>query len=115
MKRLAAPIFTVAFCAVAFLAIASEFKSRIITPGGKTLTIIVPDGQFLTISNFTQEGNSSPRGTVIVTFATPTPAPTSTPSPTPTPTPTPPGATPTPTPSPTPTPTPSPTPTPTPP
>src|SRR6202035_5085759 len=119
MKRLVAPQSIIFFCFVGSFAIAHAFKSQVITPISAPLTIIVPDGEFLTINNFTQEGSSSPRGTVIVTFATPTPAPTPTltptPAPTPSPTPTPPTPTPSPTPTPTPTLTPTPTPTPTPP
>src|SRR5438270_12550751 len=111
MKTLLAPQSIVFFCLVGSFAIASEFKSHVITPISAPLTIIVPSGRFLTISNFTQEGASSPRGTVIVTFGTPTPTPTPTPAPTATPTPT---TTPTPTATPTPTTTPTPTPTPSP-
>jgi hypothetical protein len=84
-------------CLCVAVSLASEFKSAVVTTS--TLTIVVPDKHFLLIRNFTQEGNSSPRGVVVVSFATPAPTATPTPSGTPTP---PPSPTPTPTPTPTP-------------
>src|SRR5260370_18021298 len=109
MKRLVARQSIFFFLLPVCLAVATPFRSQVITPISAPLQIIVPNGRFLTISNFTQEGNSSPRGTVVVTFATPTPSPLpsttpTTPSPTcsPSPCPPPPSHTPTPTPTPTP-------------
>src|SRR5438876_5102820 len=95
-------------CALGAVAIASSFKTVVIT--NSTFSINVPDHHFLRIYNFTQEGGST-RGVVIAAAATPTATPTPTPTPSATPTPTgTPTATPTPTAPPTPTPTPTPTP-----
>src|SRR6266566_1243274 len=85
-------------CALGAVAIASSFKTVVIT--NSTLSINVPDHHFLRIYNFTQEGGST-RGVVIAAAATPTATPTPTPTPSATPTPTgTPTATPTPTPPP---------------
>ena len=67
MKRQTAAALVIAsFCAVASFVIAGEFKSVVITPKSESLTIDVPDIQFLAIRNFTQEGGSQ-RGVVTVT------------------------------------------------
>jgi hypothetical protein len=93
-------------CTTVSLAVASSFKSVVIT--NSTLTINLPGHHFLQIYNFTQEGGME-RGLVVASASTATPAPTATSTATPTPTPTPSGtATPTATPTPTPTPTPPP-------
>jgi hypothetical protein len=85
-------------CTTVSLAVASSFKSVVIT--NSTLTINLPGHHFLQIYNFTQEGGME-RGFVVASASTATPAPTATSTATPTPTPTPSGtATPTPTPTP---------------
>src|SRR5260370_38721645 len=84
MKRVVARQSIFFFLLPVCLAVATPFRSQVITPISAPLQIIVPNGRFLTISNFTQEGNSSPRGTVVVTFGTPTPTPSPLPSTTPT-------------------------------
>lgn len=66
MKRQTVKLVIVLLCAVASSVIAGDFKSVMITPTSESLTLDVPDGQFLTIRNFTQEG-SSQRGVVTVT------------------------------------------------
>lgn len=66
MKRQAAALVIASLCAVAPFVIAGDFKSVMITPASESLTLDVPDGQFLTIRNFTQEG-SSQRGVATVT------------------------------------------------
>src|SRR6266481_9423307 len=73
-------------CALGAVAIASSFKTVVIT--NSTFSINVPDHHFLRIYNFTQEGGST-RGVVIAAAATPTATPIATPMPTPTPTATP--------------------------
>src|SRR6267143_84357 len=71
-------------CATVSLAVASSFKSVVIT--NSTLTINLPGHHFLQIYNFTQEGGIE-RGLVFASASTATPAPiaTSTAPPTPTP------------------------------
>ena len=66
MKRQTVKLVIVLLCAVASSVIAGDFKSVMIMPASESLTLDVPDGQFLTIRNFTQEGNSQ-RGVVTVT------------------------------------------------
>jgi hypothetical protein len=66
MKRQTVELVILLLCAVASSVIAGDFKSVMITPTSESLTLDVPDGQFLTIRNFTQEG-SSQRGVVTVT------------------------------------------------
>jgi hypothetical protein len=68
MRMLAARCFTaLTFFAVAALALASPFKSKIITGTDSTLSITVPDDHFLKIANFTQDGGTD-RGVVEVTL-----------------------------------------------
>ena len=60
--------FTVlTFFATAGVAFASPFKSKIITGTDPTLVITVPDGHFLKITNFSQDGGTD-RGAVHVTL-----------------------------------------------
>ena len=66
MKRQTAALVIAFFCAVAPFVIAGDFRSVMIKPKSDSLTLDVPDGQFLTIRNFTQEGGSQ-RGVVTVT------------------------------------------------
>ena len=66
MKRQTAALVIVSFCAVASLVAAGEFKSVVIASTSESLTINVPDGQFLAVHNFTQQGGSQ-RGLVSVT------------------------------------------------
>ena len=61
------------FVALTFFAIptstfASPFKSKIITGTDSTLVITVPDGHFLKITNFSQDGGTD-RGAVHVTLS----------------------------------------------
>jgi hypothetical protein len=56
-----------AFCAAAAVAFGSPFKSKIITGTDSTLVITVPDGHFLKITNFSQDGGTD-RGAVHVTL-----------------------------------------------
>ena len=56
-----------AFFAAAGVAFASPFKSKIITGTDSTLVITVPDGHFLKITNFSQDGGTD-RGAVHVTL-----------------------------------------------
>jgi len=53
------------FCAFAISVFGGSFQSATITPGG-SLAIEVPDGLFLVIRNFTQEGGTT-RGVVTAT------------------------------------------------
>jgi hypothetical protein len=53
--------------AAAGFAFANPFKTRIITGTSSALAITVPDGHFLKITNFTQEGGTD-RGVVSVTL-----------------------------------------------
>jgi hypothetical protein len=71
-------------CTTVSLAVASSFKSVVIT--NSTLTINLPGHHFLQIYNFTQEGGME-RGLVVASASTATPAPTATSTATPTPTP----------------------------
>jgi hypothetical protein len=77
-------LLTLLFVAAVALAFDADFHSRIITPISSTLTINVQNDQFVTITNFTQEGNASQRGTVFANASTPTPSPTPTVTPIPT-------------------------------
>ena len=66
MKILTARYFVaLTFFAAATVAVAGPFKSKMIT--SSALAITVPDGQFLKITNFTQEGGTD-RGVVAVTL-----------------------------------------------
>jgi hypothetical protein len=59
MKTLTARFFVAAlFFAVAAVAFANPFKSKIITGNDSTLVITVPEDHFLKITNFTQEGGT---------------------------------------------------------
>jgi len=55
------------FLAAAAVAFASPFKSKIITGTDSTLVITVPDGHFLKITNFSQDGGTD-RGAVHITL-----------------------------------------------
>ena len=66
MKRQTAALFIASLCAVAPLVIAGDFRSVMIKPKSDSLTLDVPDVQFLAIRSFTQEGGSQ-RGVVTVT------------------------------------------------
>ena len=66
MKRQAAALVIASFCAVASFVIAGDFGSVIIKPASESLTLDVPEVQFLSIINFTQEGGGQ-RGMVTVT------------------------------------------------
>src|SRR5947208_16743321 len=68
MKMLTARYFiALAFFAAAAVAFANPFKSKIITGTDPTLVITVPDGHFLKITNFSQDGGTD-RGAVHVTL-----------------------------------------------
>ncbi len=68
MKMLTARYFiALAFFAAAAVAFANPFTSKIITGTDSTLVITVPDGHFLKITNFTQDGGTD-RGAVHVTL-----------------------------------------------
>ena len=56
-----------AFFAAAAVAFANPFKSKIITGTDPTLVITVPEGHFLKITNFSQDGGTD-RGAVHVTL-----------------------------------------------
>ena len=58
-------LITAFFCASAICVSGGSFQSASITPGG-SLPVEVPDGRFLVIRNFTQEGGAT-RGVVTVT------------------------------------------------
>jgi len=66
MKRQTAALVIVSVSAIAPFVIAGDFRSVVIKPAGDTLSLDVPDAQFLTIRNFTQEGGTQ-RGAVTVT------------------------------------------------
>src|SRR5262249_55047778 len=69
MKMLAARYFVaLTFFAIPAGAFASPFKSKIITGTDSTLVITVPDGHFLKITNFSQDGGTD-RGAVHVTLS----------------------------------------------
>jgi len=69
MKTLAAHYFVaLTFFAIPAGAFASPFKSKIITGTDSTLVITVPDGHFLKITNFSQDGGTD-RGAVHVTLS----------------------------------------------
>src|SRR5262245_45755446 len=68
MTMLAARYFVaLTFFAIPAGAFASPFKSKIITGTDSTLVITVPDGHFLKITNFSQDGGTD-RGAVHVTL-----------------------------------------------
>src|SRR5262245_66254871 len=56
-----------AFFAAAAVAFATPFKSKIVTGTDSTLVITVPDGHFLKITNFSQDGGTD-RGAVHITL-----------------------------------------------
>lgn len=60
-------LVAVAFCSFAIVVFGGDFKSAIIAGGG-SVSINVPEGHFLVVRNFTQEGGTS-RGVVTVTDA----------------------------------------------
>jgi hypothetical protein len=60
-------VAVLALSAFGTLAFAGRHRTEIITPTSSPLVINVPDGVFLRIINFTQEGGSA-RGTVTVTI-----------------------------------------------
>ncbi len=66
MKRQTAALVIASLCAVTPFAIAGDFRSALVEAAGDALSLNVPDGQFLTIRNFTQAGGSQ-RGVVTVT------------------------------------------------
>ena len=66
MKRQTAAFVVASLCAIAPLAVAGDFRSVMIKPAGDSLSLDVPDAQFLAIRNFTQEGGAQ-RGVVTVT------------------------------------------------
>jgi len=66
MKRLTATLVIASFSAIASFVVAGDFRSAVIKPAGDSLSLDVPDAQFLTIRNFTQEGGAQ-RGVVTVT------------------------------------------------
>jgi hypothetical protein len=66
MKRQTAAFVIASICALAPFVVAGDFRSVLIKPKSDSLSLDVPDGQFLTIRNFTQEGGSQ-RGVVTVT------------------------------------------------
>jgi hypothetical protein len=66
MKRQTAALVIASFSAIASLVVAGDFRSVAIKPAGDSLSLDVPDAQFLTIRNFTQEGGAQ-RGVVTVT------------------------------------------------
>jgi hypothetical protein len=69
MKMLTGRCFiALAFFAAAGVAFANPFKSKIITGTDPTLVITVPDGHFLKITNFSQDGGTD-RGAVHVTLS----------------------------------------------
>jgi|ERR1043166_796496 hypothetical protein len=68
MKMLAMRYFVAfTFLAAASVAFGNPFKSKIITGTDSTLVITVPDGHFLKITNFSQDGGND-RGAVHVTL-----------------------------------------------
>src|SRR5262245_65964683 len=66
MKRQTAAFVVASLCAIAPLVVAGDFRSVMIKPASDSLSLDVPDAQFLTIRNFTQEGGAQ-RGVVTVT------------------------------------------------
>jgi hypothetical protein len=59
MRMLTVRFFVAAvFLAVAAVAVANPFKSKIITGNDSTLVITVPEDHFLKITNFTQDGGT---------------------------------------------------------
>ena len=66
MKRQTAALVIASFSAIASFVVAGDFRSVMIEPAGDSLSLDVPDAQFLTIRNFTQEGGAQ-RGVVTVT------------------------------------------------
>jgi hypothetical protein len=66
MKRQTAALVIASVWAVAPFVMAGDFRSVMIKPKSDSLILDVPDVQFLTIRNFTQEGGSQ-RGVVTVT------------------------------------------------
>src|SRR4029450_1830402 len=69
MKMLTARyLVALAVLAAAGVASANPFKSKIVTGTDPTLVITVPDGHFLKITNFSQDGGTD-RGAVHVTLS----------------------------------------------
>jgi len=66
MKRQTAALVIASFSVITSFVIAGDFRSVVIKPVGDTLSLDVPEAQFLTIRNFTQEGGAQ-RGVVTVT------------------------------------------------
>ena len=66
MKRQTAALVIAFFSAIASFVVAGDFRSVMIEPASDSLSLDVPDAQFLTIRNFTQEGGTQ-RGVVTVT------------------------------------------------
>lgn len=66
MKRQTAALVIASFSAIASFVVAGEFRSVVIKPAGDSLSLDIPEAQFLTIRNFTQEGGAQ-RGVVTVT------------------------------------------------
>ena len=66
MKRQTAALVIASLCAIAPLVVAGDFTRVMIKPASDSLSLDVPDAQFLTIRNFTQEGGAQ-RGVVTVT------------------------------------------------
>ena len=66
MKRQTAALVIAFFSAIASFVVAGDFRSVMIEPASDSLSLDVPDAQFLTIRNFTQEGGAQ-RGVVTVT------------------------------------------------
>ena len=56
MKRQTAALVIASFSAIASFVVAGDFRSVMIEPASDSLSLDVPDAQFLTIRNFTQEG-----------------------------------------------------------